>query len=159
MPKLSDRLARLEAVHADQARGAAAPPNMLGVLIYACAISLGGYPRPPQPPPSYLRDCPGDGFARALGFSDGDDLRLQIDAHPNLWRERFDATLTAMFRTQGVERTTTSEANQFRALVRILATVSGKGGPIGWRAVGADLDSWMMAAGFDPAAIRAEARA
>ncbi|ACA15358.1 hypothetical protein M446_0804 [Methylobacterium sp. 4-46] len=139
MPRLFDRLARLEAVHADQTRDAA-PPGMLGTLISACAIALGGYPLPSHPWPSRFMDSPSDGFARALGFADDEDLREQIEAHPNLWGKRFDLAITAMFRTQGVGREAAGEAEQFRALVRILGSVSKDRGWIGARNAQATVD-------------------
>ena len=100
-PKLTDRLARLEATRAaTDAAGVPMPPALAGAYLQAVAIGLGGYPRPPEPAPSYRQDSLSDGFARGLGYEDRATMEAGIEADPDEWRERLaaaEAALTARY--------------------------------------------------------------
>ena len=100
-PKLTERLARLEATRAaaDDAQ-APMPPALAGAYLQAVAIGLGGYPRPPEAAPSHRQDTLSDGFARGLGYDDGATMEARIEADPDEWRERMagaEAALTARY--------------------------------------------------------------
>lgn len=93
--KLAERLARLEAAHT-----AAAPPPMPPKLVeanlYAVAIALGGYPRAPEPAPSYRQDSISDGFARGLGYTDRNDMEARCLTDPDDWQARIAGAQAAL---------------------------------------------------------------
>lgn len=93
--KLAERLARLEAAQAATA-SAPMPPELVEANLYAVAIALGGYPRAPEPAPSYRQDSISDGFARGLGYIDRDDMEARCLADPDDWQARLEAAQAAL---------------------------------------------------------------
>ncbi|XYD12620.1 hypothetical protein R1A27_34625 (plasmid) [Methylobacterium sp. NMS12] len=88
-PKLTERLARLEAAHT-AAAPVPMPPELIEANLYAVAIALGGYPRAPEPAPSYRQDNISDGFARGLGYIDRNDMETRSLSDPPDWQARIE---------------------------------------------------------------------
>lgn len=95
MAKLAERLARLEAAQSSTVP-IAMPPELVEANLFAVAIALGGYPRAPEPAPSYRQDNISDGFARGLGYLDRPDMEAHCLADPDDWQERIEAARSAL---------------------------------------------------------------
>lgn len=93
--KLAERLARLEAAQATAAPSPM-PPELVEANLYAVAIALGGYPRAPEPAPSYRQDSISDGFARGLGYIDRDDMEARCLSDPDDWQARIEGAHAAL---------------------------------------------------------------
>ena len=93
--KLAERLARLEAAHT-AAAPLPMPPELVEANLYAVAIALGGYPRAPEPAPSYRQDSISDGLARGLGYIDRDDMEARCLADPDDWEARIAGAQAAL---------------------------------------------------------------
>ncbi|SDO52309.1 hypothetical protein SAMN05216360_12545 [Methylobacterium phyllostachyos] len=95
-PKLSERLARLEAARAMAIASVSMPPELVETNLYAVAIALGGYPRAPEPASSCRQDSISDGFARGLGYIDRDDMEARCAIDPDDWQARIEAAHAAL---------------------------------------------------------------
>lgn len=95
---ISDLMKRLAHLEAGQAAEAPIPmpPELVETNLYAVAIALGGYPRAPEPAPSYRQDNISDGFARGLGYIDRDDMEARCLADPDHWQARIEAAHAAL---------------------------------------------------------------
>ena len=93
--KLAERLARLEAAQT-AAAPSPMPPELVEANLYAVAIALGGYPRAPEPTPSYRQDSISDGFARGLGYIDRDDMEARCLSDPDDWQARIEGARAAL---------------------------------------------------------------
>ncbi|MCJ2113244.1 hypothetical protein MKK64_18860 [Methylobacterium sp. E-025] len=99
-PKLIERLNRLEAGQAGRGGQGPVTRELTQVWLRAVAIALGSYPRPRASGPLHLEDSYSDGFARALGYADRDDMETQAGANPEDWGrriERADAALRTRY--------------------------------------------------------------
>jgi hypothetical protein len=92
---LMKRLARLEAGQAAEAP-VPLPPELVETNLYAVAIALGGYPRAPEPAPSYREDSISDGFARGLGYTDRNDMEARCLTDPDDWQARIETAHAAL---------------------------------------------------------------
>lgn len=95
-PKLMDRLTRLESLQVDTGSVSSPPREVIGAWLRAIAIALGGYPRPRNASTGYTSDTLGDGFARALGYADRQDMEACATADADDWLARLtraEATL------------------------------------------------------------------
>ncbi|MCJ2105328.1 hypothetical protein MKK70_08010 [Methylobacterium sp. E-041] len=95
-PKLIERLNRLEAGQAGRAGQGLASRELTQVWLRAVAIALGSYPRPRASGPLHLEDSYSDGFARALGYADHDDMEAQAEANPEEWSQRIERADAAL---------------------------------------------------------------
>jgi len=123
--KLAERLARLEAAQATAAPSLM-PPELVEANLYAVAIALGGYPRAPEPAPSYRQDSISDGFARGLGYIDRDDMEARCITDPDDWQARLESAQTALVEkyVQNPSARGTGKGPMFQMMVGTLDEIS-----------------------------------
>ncbi|TXN40683.1 hypothetical protein FV232_27165 [Methylobacterium sp. WL30] len=102
-PKLIERLNRLEAGQAGRTGQGLASHELTQVWLRAVAIALGGYPRPQSSAPPHSEDSYSDGFARALGYADHDDMEAQAEANPEEWGQRIERADAALCTWYGAD--------------------------------------------------------
>ncbi|MCJ2108543.1 hypothetical protein MKK70_24870 [Methylobacterium sp. E-041] len=100
-PKLIERLNRLEAGQAGRGGQGPASRKLTQVWLRAVAIALGGYPRPQSSASPHLEDSYSDGFARALGYADHDDMEAQAETSPDEWGQRIERADAALCQRYG----------------------------------------------------------
>ncbi|TXN71457.1 hypothetical protein [Methylobacterium sp. WL6] len=102
-PKLIERLNRLEAGQAGRGGQGPASRELTQVWLRAVAIALGGYPRPRWLAAPHLEDSYSDGFARALGYADHDDMEAQAEANSEEWGQRIKRADAALCQRYGAD--------------------------------------------------------
>lgn len=163
MPRLVDRLERLERAHAQGGGDAdgAVPPGMVGVLMYGVAVHVGGFPAPEGVRGPYLADTVPDALARALGYDDDEQMRALQDGSGE-WTTRFTAAVEILLKRIGVDAEPNGSEAMFRGFVRMLdefaAAEATWGRARGWNGMGKDLDAWMRFVGLSPEVIRSGVR-
>lgn len=103
-PKLMDRLVRLEGARDAQDGSGSLPPDLVRVWLRAVAIALGGYPCALQPTSSGHPDSFSDGFARALGYADRDDMEAGCLADLEDWHARVERANAVLCERYGAEQ-------------------------------------------------------
>ena len=108
------------------------PPVLLGALLQAIAIRLGGYPRPSA---TYgAADTFGDAFARAVGYADRDALEAAVTDEPGQWSLRVAAANERLLEDMDIDRepdgSRTPPSTAWSKILDIVAASQGSGGPV-----------------------------